>query len=176
METSLHILPRLSLPKYRQQGFTVIELVLVFVVLAVVAGLLALALDVHRVRAQVSHSLEAAQQAREVLERFFVDTGRAPLAEEELTRHGLAMPSLPEYLSALRLEGGRLELVFGNRASARLVGHTLALSPYVSINGEFIWHCGDAPLPAGLTGLAVPAGPRAPTMVPRQFLPTACRN
>ena len=73
-------------------------------------------------------------------------------------------------------EGGRLELVFGNRASARLVGHTLALSPYVSIDGEMIWHCGDAPLPAGLTGLAVPAGPKAPAMVPRQFLPSACRN
>ncbi len=160
----------------RQQGFTAIELVLVLVVLAVVAGLLALAVDVYRVRGQVGHSLEAAQPAREVLERFFLDTGRAPLAEEELTRHGLAMPRVPDYLSALRLEGGRLELVFGNRASARLVGHTLALSPYVSIDGEMIWHCGDAPLPAGLTGLAVPAGPRAPAMVPRQFLPSACRN
>ncbi len=165
-----------DLVKFRQQGFTVIELVLVFVVLAVVAGLLALALDVYRVRAQVSRSLDSAQPAREALERFFVDTGRAPLAEEELARHGLAMPNLPVYLSALTLEGGRLELVFGNKASARLVGHTLALSPYVSINGEIIWHCGDAPLPAGLTGLAVPAGPRAPAMVPRQFLPAACRN
>ncbi|MCH8895781.1 MAG: prepilin-type N-terminal cleavage/methylation domain-containing protein, partial [Proteobacteria bacterium] len=67
------------MPKHRQQGFTVIELILVFVVLAVVAGLLALAVDVYRVRGQVGHSLEAAQPAREVLERFFVDTGRAPL-------------------------------------------------------------------------------------------------
>ncbi|MEE8108571.1 MAG: prepilin-type N-terminal cleavage/methylation domain-containing protein, partial [Gammaproteobacteria bacterium] len=63
----------------RQQGFTIIEMVLVFVVLAVVAGLLALAVDVYRVRGQVGHSLEAAQPAREVLERFFLDTGRAPL-------------------------------------------------------------------------------------------------
>ena len=86
---------------YRQKGFTVIELVLVFVVLAVVAGLLALALDVHRVRAQVSHSLDAAQPAREALERFYVDTGRAPLAEEELRRHGLAMPGVPPYLASL---------------------------------------------------------------------------
>ncbi len=160
----------------RQTGFTVIELVLVFVVLAVVAALLALAIDVHRVRAQVSHSLDAVQPARDVLERFFVDTGRAPVAEEELTRHGLIMPAVPDYLRALRLEGGRLELVFGNRASARLTGHTLALSPYVSVSGEFIWRCGDAPLPAGLTGLAMPAGPKAPARVPRQFLPAECRN
>ena len=51
-----------ALVKYRQQGFTVIELVLVFVVLAIVAGLLAVALDVYRVRAQVSRSLEAARR------------------------------------------------------------------------------------------------------------------
>ena len=162
--------------KYRQKGFTAIELVLVFVVLSVVAGLLALALDVYRVRAQVSYSLKAAQPAREALERFYLDTGRAPLAEEELRRHGLTMPGVPPYLASLTLDGGRLELIFGNQASARLVGHTLALSPYVSISGEVIWHCGDAPLPAGLTGLAVPAGPRAPAIVPRQFLPSACRN
>lgn len=160
----------------RHKGFTAIELVLVFFILFAVAGLLAVAIDVYRIRSQVGHCLDALQPAREVLERFYLDTGRAPMSADEILRHGLVMPEPPEYLSLLRLDGGRLELVFGNQASARLAGHTLALSPYTSASGEIIWHCGTAPLPAGLTGLAETSGPLSPQIVPRQYLPPSCRD
>lgn len=158
------------------QGFTALELVLVVALLIAVAGLSAVAIDVYRVRAQVSHCLDAILPAREVLEQFYLETGRVPLANEELQRYGLSLPDTPDYLSVLRLEGGRIELVFGNQASPRLAGHTLHLSPYVSADSEVIWHCGNAPLPAGLTSLAIPAGPMSQAIVPRQFLPPACRG
>lgn len=164
------------MPTPYSKGFTALELILVVLILIAVAGLSAVAIDVYRVRSQVSHCLDAVLPARATLEQFYLETGRAPLASEELQRFGMDLPQTPEYLSALRLDGGRLELVFGNQAAARLAGHTLILSPYVSTDQEIIWHCGNAPLPAGLTALAMPAGPMPQAIVPRQFLPPACRG
>ena len=75
-------------------------------------------------------------------------------------------------VGSVRIEGGAIQVTFGNRASAGLQGKVLTLSPTVVEDAPIVpiaWVCGNAPAPQGMTL----HGPNR-TDVPRALLPLNC--
>lgn len=76
------------------------------------------------------------------------------------------------YVSAVDISGGVVNITYGNLASAPIAGMNLALTPYQSADGSITWECGLAPVPPGLnpvTGAKV-----GYTSIANQYLPPEC--
>lgn len=137
----------------RRRGYTTIELITAIVILALLVGLVVVAVEIHLIRRQVRSGLEVAAQTRRVVEEIYQRTDRVPETHESA-----GMPAQPElqgdgFVSAIEVLDGRVIVVFGHQASARISGQTLVLTPYGTASGRVVWRCGDGAAPKGLEPL-----------------------
>ena len=156
----------------RARGFTLIELL---VAIAVVAVLALIALPSLQGRIVLGQVVDAVH---------WTDAAKAPIAAAWATQHALpadnAAAGLPapdkmvsDLVSSVTVEGGALQLRFGNRANAALQGRTLTLRPAVVDDAPIVpvtWLCGHAAPPPQMTA----KGTDRTTVAP-QNLPLNCR-
>lgn len=141
--------------KQLQQGFTLIELMIVVAIIGILAAVAIPAYQDYTIRAQVSEGLSLAGGAKTAITEYINEHGTMPGNNSSA---GLASASdiSGSYVSQVDVSGGTIEITYGNDANTEIATDTLIVST-VTTAGYVGWTC-------------------KPGTIPQKYLPTNCRN
>ena len=164
--------------KKMQQGFTLIELMIVVAIIGILAAIAIPAYQDYTIRAQVSEGMNLAAAAKAAVAEDFLNEGQPPVNRADAGMTANATDTSGKYVTQVQVAAGVITITYGNESNAQINGLTLTLTPYESTDLSVVWRCGTAPVPGGTALLGTAAGAAtayvAPT-VPNQYLPSACR-
>ena len=142
----------------KQQGFTLIELMIVVAIIGILAAIAIPAYQDYTIRAQVSEGLNLSGGAKAAVTEYFQDRGTMPtdnalagLADEDQIQG--------KYVVEVLVTNGVIAVEYGNSAHAIITGTHLELTPNTSRAGSVQWDCATA------TG-----------EIENKHLPAACRT
>jgi prepilin-type N-terminal cleavage/methylation domain len=144
--------------KKMQQGFTLIELMIVVAIIGILAAIAIPAYQDYTIRAQVSEGLSLADGAKTAVAEFYSNRGAMPA---DNISAGLATNTSINGSYVTKVDVGAttgvIEVTYGNKANSKISGATLEVSATPSA-GSIAWTCraGGASLPA-------------------KYLPSSCR-
>jgi len=142
----------------KQQGFTLIELMIVVAIIGILAAIAIPAYQDYTIRAQVSEGLNLSGGAKAAVTEYYQDRGSLPADNAEA---GLAAETdiQGKYVSQVLVTNGVIEVTYGNDAHAIIGGANLEMTPNLSNVGSVGWICA-----AGTT------------TIENKHLPAACRT
>jgi len=135
----------------KQQGFTLIELMIVVAIIGILAAIAIPAYQDYTIRAQVSEGLNLSAGAKVAVTEYFQDSGNLAATNAEA---GLEAPGniTGKYVTAVGVGGdgsgvdGEIEVTYGNEVNAAIAGDTLTLTPDTTGGGSVEWDCASADL------------------------------
>ena len=143
----------------KQQGFTLIELMIVVAIIGILAAVAIPAYQDYTVRAKVTEGLSLASGAKTSVAEYYSSTGELPTGNGQA---GMAQPQSINGNSVSRVEvlgTGTIQITFSGPANSPLNGTLLDLVPVPDADGgPLTWTCG-----AGATNLAA------------KYRPSSCR-
>lgn len=156
----------------RRYGFTLMEIAVVLAVIAILTVMAVPSMQDRMIREQIASAVPLA------------DIAKAPIAQSWAAVQALpvdnAAAGLPpaekivnNYISAVSVHDGAIDITFGNSANGLIKGKILTLRPAVVADAPIVpvaWVCGDAGGPGQMT---VKGDNR--TDVPANYLPLNCR-
>jgi type IV pilus assembly protein PilA len=160
-----------------QNGFTLIELMIVVAIIGILAAIAIPAYQNYTVRAQVTEGLNLADGWKTAIGESYANTGAWPITSN-LT--GMVQ-STGKYVTGVTVvAGGVIQVTYGNQAnsSALKAGQNiLGIVPYTNLNKDVVWICGGAAVPAAANlTIATGATANGGTTVSAQYLPSACHS
>jgi len=162
-----------------QQGFTLIELMIVVAIIGILAAVALPAYQDYTIRAQVSEGLSLASGAKNGYADFIANRGRVPVGPDFNGSIGIAQPAsiLGNYVQSVTANNdGSIDIVFGNRANNAInngiLTYRVAVDQMPDPTTNVAWVCGYASNP-NATQVAT-AGNR--TNLPEKYLPADCRQ
>ena len=123
-----------------QQGFTLIELMIVVAIIGILAAIAIPAYQDYTIRAQVSEGLNLSGGAKVAVTEHFQDRGALP-ADNDEAGLGEADTILGNYVTGVEIDAGVITVTYGNTANAAITDATLVLSPNVLAAGSVQWEC-----------------------------------
>jgi len=146
----------------KQQGFTLIELMIVVAIIGILAAIAIPAYQDYTIRAQVSEGLNLSGAAKAAVTEYFQDQGTFPNSNN-LAGLEAAVNISGKYVSDVEVSGnGIITATYGNTngrtANAKINTAELTLTP-TDAGGSVIWDCAGGSI---LSGNA-------------KWLPAACR-
>lgn len=144
----------------KQQGFTLIELMIVVAIIGILAAIAIPAYQDYTIRAQVSEGLNLGGGGKTAVTEYYQDTGNFPSTN---TIAGLEAPGaiVGKYVTLVTVgapaANGVITVTYGNSANSNITGATLVLTPFDNL-GSVSWAC-----TAGL-------------ILVNKWLPAACRT
>lgn len=155
-----------------QRGFTLTEMMVVIVVIGILAMMAIPSFQERIVREQVAAALPLADIAKAPISTSWATTQTFPA---DNAAAGLPVPEkvVNNYISALSVKDGVIQITFGNRAHSLLKDKILTLRPAVVEDAPVVpvtWVCGNAIGPDKMTVKGANS-----TGVPNAYLPTGCR-
>ena len=139
-----------------QQGFTLIELMIVVAIIGILAAIAIPAYQDYTIRAQVSEGLNLSGGAKAAVTEYYQDQGVFPTTN---VIAGIEAPGaiLGKYVVTVTVgAAGTIAIAYGGDANANITGAVLTMTP-TNNAGSVSWACtGDATLVA-------------------KWLPAACR-
>jgi len=127
----------------RQQGFTLIELMIVVAIIGILAAIAIPAYQDYTIRAQVSEGLNLSGGAKAAVTEFFQDRGAMPSGNDTA---GLADSDeiVGKYVESVAVSDGEITVTFDSDtldAHATLNGNSLVLTPVTTNPGAVAWEC-----------------------------------
>jgi len=165
-----------------QKGFTLIELMIVVAIIGILAAIAIPAYQDYTIRAQVTEGLNLADGLKVAVADFYTQNGAFPAANVTTAAPAglqLATVSTGKY-STVDLADARGSIVatFSSTApyaaNAKLNAGTVAITPYVTQNGDLIWQCGKAGVPTQNVATAGVNASGLTSLVPK-YLPASCK-
>lgn len=158
--------------KLNQNGFSVIEIMVVVAILAILA-MIAIPSGIERIiREQVAAAIPLADAAKEPAAAQWKALKTLPVDNKEA---GLPTPDkvVSNLISALVVDKGVIHMTFGNKARGALQGKILSIRPAVIDESQAVpvaWVCGNASPPANMTLVGDNR-----TNIDVKYLPYVCR-
>jgi len=127
----------------KQQGFTLIELMIVVAIIGILAAIAIPAYQDYTIRAQVSEGLNLSGGAKAAVTEYFQDRGTMPTDNDEA---GLAAGAdiKGKYVDNVTVSTGVIDVEYGVSAHAVIDGFSIQLTPDTSAAGSVQWVCASA--------------------------------
>jgi len=128
----------------RQQGFTLIELIIVVAIIGIIAVIAIPAYTNYSIRSQVSEGINLASGAKASATEYYQNRG--VFAPDNNTAGLSAAATIRgDYVTQISLvAGGDIQITYGNKAHPLITGGVLSMSPTDNF-GSISWTCsGDA--------------------------------
>lgn len=127
----------------KQQGFTLIELMIVVAIIGILAAIAIPAYQDYTIRAQVSEGLNLSGGAKAAVTEFFQDRGTMPT---DNTQAGLAAAAdiQGKYVESVTVANGVITVDYGNDAHTTIAPNSIRLSPDTTEPGSVQWVCDSA--------------------------------
>jgi len=123
-----------------QQGFTLIELMIVVAIIGILAAIAIPAYQDYTIRAQVSEGINLASGAKAAIAEYFMDTGAMPGSNAAA---GLETSTniVGNYVTGVAVgANGVVTVTYGNQANSQITDDTLLLTPTPNA-GSVQWTC-----------------------------------
>ena len=173
--------------KENQQGFTLIEVLVVMAIIAIMATMALPLLIPDVTKDQVSESIAKVERYKPLIQmnhqfraialqnpdHGLKEKDLFPPNNEDIEGMPPADKIIGNYISAVVVKNGVITLVFGNKAHKSLQGKKLSLQPsYVAghYDQDLDWICGYSSIPDGKK-----AGGENETDIEKKHLPLNCR-
>jgi type IV pilus assembly protein PilA len=156
------------------QGFTLIELMIVVAIIGILASLAVSTYQTYTVRAQIAEGLNMAAGAKSPVVEAYTNDGIAPANRTAAGMSPLATDTAGNFVSAVDIVDGQIVVTMGGpRAHQAIMGLQFSLTPYETVGTTVSWRCGYAPAPTG--SLLPPETPHVDPTIEARYLPGACR-
>jgi type IV pilus assembly protein PilA len=127
----------------KQQGFTLIELMIVVAIIGILAAIAIPAYQDYTIRAQVSEGLNLSGGAKAAVTEYFQDRGSMPASNTEAGLAG-ATDIVGKYVESIDAAGGTIVVTYGIDAHQVISGSSIELTPDTSQPGSVQWVCASA--------------------------------
>jgi type IV pilus assembly protein PilA len=166
--------------KRMQQGFTLIELMIVVAIIGILAAVAIPAYQDYTIRAQVSEGMNLSGEAKNAVSDFYANRGRLPNSNASAGLP-LATSLIGKYVGRITVgNSGGITIGYSNQVNAQINGDTLHLQPARVNNSPtspLSWVCGNQTTwPAGTTPVAAAGVAATNTTLLNKYLPTDCRG
>ena len=162
--------------KKMQQGFTLIELMIVVAIIGILAAIAIPAYQDYTVRAKVTEGLNLADSAKTAVAEAYQSNDMPGVTAVALSWTAAFTPT--KYVSAVAvLATGNIQITYGPQP-AQIVGNTLILEPSIGkavlapgMTGNIDWSCASTKNSTATSqGLPFTNG-----TVPARYVPTSCK-
>ncbi len=129
----------------KQQGFTLIELMIVVAIIGILAAIAIPAYQDYTIRAQVSEGLNLSGGAKAAVTEYFQDRGVVP---GDNTIAGLAVANTirGKYVAQVNVAAGIISVTYGLSAHALINNSVLLMTPDTQYAGSVGWICSSTEL------------------------------
>ena len=128
--------------KSLQQGFTLIELMIVIAIIGILAAIAIPAYQNYTIRAQVSEGLSLAGGIETAFDECYANHGTASGTCSTLADLGINNSISGTYVSGMTYSDGLITATYGGaNANANISGKDITLAAYQSPNGDISWVC-----------------------------------
>ena len=141
----------------KQQGFTLIELMIVVAIIGILAAIAIPAYQDYTIRAQVSEGLNLVGGAKAAVTEYFQDRGNMPSTNSTA---GLADSNQIQgkYVDDVSVgAGGIITVKYGNSAHATIDQQAITMTPDTTLSGSVQWNCAGS----GIVNKHLPAACRS---------------
>lgn len=159
--------------RLRQSGFTVMEMMVVLVIIGILSALATPSIQNGIIRKQIEAALPLADVAKKPIEVSWLLSKKFP-SNNKTTGLPVADKIVNNYVSAVSVENGAVNLTFGNRAHPKIAGKTLTLRPAVVPDAPVVpitWLCAAADAPKNMVAYG-----HDRTTVATAYLPAECHQ
>ena len=142
-----------------QQGFTLIELMIVVAIIGILAAVALPAYQDYTIRAQVTEGLNLASDLKASIGEVFADSGTGAGIDSD--SNGLPPETYKsgKYVTQILVDEGTILITYGNDANRKILNAVLTLVPDVNANFDVVWYCGGDG-----------------TTLEEKYLPASCRG
>jgi type IV pilus assembly protein PilA len=170
--SSLCSTQRRSARRSDAHGFSLIELMVVLGIVVVLALIALPGVPDKLIRDRIVDSVKLADIVKPKVADAWSATGKLPV-DNAAVGLPVADKIVNDYISAVAIESGAIQVTFGNRANVAIQGKVLSLRPGVIEDARIVpvsWVCGNAEPPNKMVVKGLNK-----TDVPVRFLPLNCR-
>jgi len=125
--------------KKLQQGFTLIELMIVMAIIGILASVAMPTYQSYAVRAQVSEGLNLTGPLQSAVAEYYNDYGAYPTDNNDAGVDA-ANNYAGKYVDGISINGATISIQYGNSAHAQINGETVTLTAVPDL-GSLNWDC-----------------------------------
>ena len=161
-----------------QQGFTLIELMIVIAIIGILAAIAIPAYQNYTIRAQVSEGLSLAGGVETAFDECYANKGTAAGGCATLADLGINSLISGTYVKSMTYSDGLITANYGTaNSNANITGATITLAAYQSANGDISWICSGPAVntvPTGLTKVTGGQGVIKGAITNAAYVPSSC--